>query len=243
MKAAPSIDPKEVAKFSALAADWWNPNGKMAPLHRFNPVRLAFIRETAESHFGRSGDRPFAGLSLLDIGCGGGLLSEPMSVLGFKVTGIDASEENVGIAKVHAAESNVDVGYIPATADELVAKAFGYDVILNMEVIEHVTDPAEYMRASTALVKPGGLIFVASLNKTLKSLLLAKLGAEYVLRWLPVGSHDWNRFVPPDTVCKILEEAGLKVMKKQGIIFNPIAWSWERSADTDVNYIVVAARP
>ena len=243
MKAAPSIDPKEVAKFSALAADWWNPNGKMAPLHRFNPVRLAFIRETAQNHFGRSGERPFSGLSLLDIGCGGGLLSEPMSALGFKVTGVDASEKNIGIAKTHAAESNVDIGYIQTTAEELVAKRQGYDVILNMEVIEHVTAPAEYLRASAELVKPGGLIFVASLNKTLKSLLLAKLGAEYVLRWLPVGSHDWNRFVSPDSVCKTLEETGLKLMKIQGIVFNPTTWSWRRSTDTDVNYMVVAARP
>ncbi len=243
MKAAPSIDPTEVAKFSALAADWWNPNGKMAPLHRFNPVRLAFIRKTAETHFGRSGDRPFAGLSLLDIGCGGGLLSEPMSALGFKVTGIDASAENIGIAKAHAAASHVDADYTVTTAEELTAEGWGYDVILNMEVIEHVTDPEGYMRESAKLVKPGGLIFVASLNKTLKSLLLAKLGAEYVLRWLPVGSHDWDRFVSPDAVCKALEDTSLKIMKTKGIVFDPIARNWNLSADTDVNYIVVATRP
>jgi 2-polyprenyl-6-hydroxyphenyl methylase/3-demethylubiquinone-9 3-methyltransferase len=242
MTDAPSIDPGEVAKFSAMAAEWWDPAGKFAPLHKFNPVRLGFIRDTAGAHFGRQGLKPFQGLALLDIGCGGGLLSEPMSRLGFAVLGADASEKNVKTAAAHAASSGVEIDYRVATAESLAEDGHAFDVVLNMEVIEHVADLPGYLRACTRLVKPGGLMFVASLNKTLKSLALAKIAAEYVLRWLPPGTHDWNRFVEPKRLHAMLEEAGLKVLKTQGVVFNPLAWDWQLSRDTDVNYMVVAGR-
>jgi 2-polyprenyl-6-hydroxyphenyl methylase / 3-demethylubiquinone-9 3-methyltransferase len=242
MKDAPSVDPAEIAKFSAMAAEWWNPEGKFAPLHRFNPVRLAFIRDTCAAHFGRECRIPFGGLTLLDIGCGGGLLAEPMARLGFGVTGVDASEKNIKTASVHAVASEVGIAYKVGSAEELAGLGIAYDVVLNMEVIEHVADLPGYIRACAALIKPGGLMFVASLNKTLKSLLLAKIGAEYILRWLPVGTHDWERFVPPAKLCALLEETGFKTLKTQGVSFDPLNWMWRLSADTDVNYMMVAER-
>jgi len=242
MTDAPSIDPAEVAKFSALAAEWWDPAGKFAPLHKFNPVRLGFIRDTASAHFGRQGLKPFQGLTLLDIGCGGGLLSEPMCRLGFAVLGADASEKNVKTAAAHAFATGIEIDYRVATAESLAAEGRAFDVVLNMEVIEHVADLPGYLRACTRLVKPGGLTFVASLNKTLKSLALAKIAAEYVLRWLPPGTHDWNRFVEPRRLHAMLEEAGLKILKTQGVVFDPLAWNWRLSSDTGVNYMVVAGK-
>ncbi len=242
MTDAPSIDPAEVAKFSALAAEWWDPAGKFAPLHRFNPVRLGYIRETAAAHFGRQGLKPFEGLALLDIGCGGGLLSEPMARLGFTVLGADASEKNVKTAATHAAGAGLAVDYRATTAESLAAEGAAFDVVLNMEVVEHVADLPGYLRACAKLVKPGGLMFVATLNKTLKSLVLAKYGAEYVLRWLPPGSHDWNRFVEPERLQKMLKDSGLSILKTQGVIFDPLAWAWKLSSDTDVNYMVVAGK-
>ena len=239
-----SIDPAEVAKFSAIAAEWWDPAGKFAPLHKFNPVRLAFIRQEAAAHFGRDGRalRPFEGLSLLDIGCGGGLLSEPMARLGFHVTGADASERNIGTAQAHAAQSDLKIDYRATAAEVLVAEGHSFDVVLNMEVVEHVADVTAYLNACTALVKPGGLTFVATLNKTLKSLALAKIGAEYVLGWLPRGTHDWNRFIPPEELEKSLEELGLNILKRQGVSFDPLGWDWKLSSDVDVNYMIVAKR-
>lgn len=237
-----SIDPAEVAKFSAMAAEWWDPAGKFAPLHKFNPVRLQFIRETAAKHFGRTGLRPFDGLTLLDIGCGGGLLAEPMTRLGFAVTGADASEKNVKTAMTHAAASGLGIDYRVTTAESLAQAGLQFDVVLNMEVVEHVADLPGYLNACGRLVKPGGLMFVATLNKTLKSLALAKIGVEYVLRWLPPGTHDWNRFVEPDRLIGLLKDAGLSVKQTQGVSFNPISWSWSLSDDTDVNYMVVAGR-
>ncbi len=240
----PSVDPAEVAKFSAIAAEWWDPAGKFAPLHKFNPVRLDFIRREAASHFGRDvrSLRPFEGLSLLDIGCGGGLLSEPMARLGFSVTGADASERNIGTAKAHAAQSGLGIDYRATTAEELAAGGGGFDIVLNMEVVEHVADVGAYLAACTALVKPGGITFVATMNKTLKSLALAKIGAEYILGWLPRGTHDWNRFIPPTELKATLEETGLSILKTQGVSFNPLAWDWKLSSDVDVNYMVVAKR-
>jgi 2-polyprenyl-6-hydroxyphenyl methylase/3-demethylubiquinone-9 3-methyltransferase len=223
-----SLDPAEVAKFSALAAEWWDPQGKFAPLHKFNPVRLDFIRREVAAHFGRNARslKPFEGLSLLDIGCGGGLLSEPMARLGFAVTGADASERNIGTARLHAAESGVAVAYRAATAEALAEEGLAFDVVLNMEVVEHVADVGAYLSACAGLLKPGGITLVATLNKTLKSLALAKIGAEYVLGWLPRGTHDWDRFIPPT----------------QGVSFDPLAWDWKLSGDVDVNYMVVATR-
>jgi len=239
-----SIDPAEVAKFSAMAAEWWDPQGKFAPLHRFNPVRLAFIRAEAAAHFGRDARslRPFEGLTLLDIGCGGGLLSEPMARLGFAVTGADASDRNIGTASAHAAQSGLAIAYRATSAEALAAEGAKFDVVLNMEVVEHVADVPAYLAACTAMVKPGGLTMVATLNKTLKSLALAKIGAEYVLNWLPRGTHDWNRFIPPAELQKSLEESGLTIMKTQGVSFDPLNWDWRLSSDMDVNYMVVARR-
>jgi 2-polyprenyl-6-hydroxyphenyl methylase/3-demethylubiquinone-9 3-methyltransferase len=233
-----------VAKFSAIAAEWWDPAGKFAPLHKFNPVRLGFIRTQAANHFGRDARslRPFEGLSLLDIGCGGGLLSEPMARLGFAVTGADASDRNIGTARAHAAQSGLKIDYRATSAEALVAEGRAFDAVLNMEVVEHVADVPAYLAACTALVKPGGLTFVATLNKTLKSLALAKIGAEYVLNWLPRGTHDWNRFIPPAELEKSLEETGLTILKRQGVSFDPLGWDWKLSPDVDVNYMIVAQR-
>jgi 2-polyprenyl-6-hydroxyphenyl methylase/3-demethylubiquinone-9 3-methyltransferase len=246
MKAQPvpmsdsTVDAAEVAKFSAMAAEWWDPTGKFAPLHKFNPVRLQFIRDTVAAHYGRTGIKPFQGLNLLDIGCGGGLLCEPMSRLGFAVTGVDPSEKNIGTAQAHA--GGLPIAYRAAAAETLVAEGAGFDVVLNMEVVEHVADLRAYLMACARLVKPGGLMIVATLNRTLKSLALAKIGAEYVLRWLPPGTHDWNKFVAPAELKRLLEGVGLNPLKTQGVAFDPLTWDWRLSSDTDVNYMVVAGR-
>jgi 2-polyprenyl-6-hydroxyphenyl methylase/3-demethylubiquinone-9 3-methyltransferase len=241
---AGSVDPAEIAKFAAMAAQWWDPAGKFAPLHKFNPVRLSFIRDQAAAHYGRDcrSVRPFDGLSLLDIGCGGGLLSEPMSRLGFAVTGADASEKNIGTAKAHAAQTGLAIDYRATTAEALAAQGLQFDVVLNMEVVEHVADVPAYLAACTQLVKPGGLMFVATLNKTLKSLALAKIGAEYVLNWLPHGTHDWNRFIAPSELQAVLEKTGLTILKTQGVSFDPLRWDWRLSDDVDVNYMLIARR-
>jgi 2-polyprenyl-6-hydroxyphenyl methylase/3-demethylubiquinone-9 3-methyltransferase len=244
MSGVSTIDPAEVAKFSAMAAEWWDPTGKFAPLHKFNPVRLSFIKAEAAAHFDRDARaiQPFEGLTLLDIGCGGGLLSEPMARLGFAVTGADASERNIGTASAHAAQSGLAIDYRATTAEALAAEGLQFDIVLNMEVVEHVADVTAYLGACARLVKPGGITLVATMNKTLKSLALAKIGAEYVLGWLPRGTHDWSRFIPPAELRAALEEAGLTVTKTQGVSFNPVAWDWFLSNDVDVNYMVVAKR-
>jgi 2-polyprenyl-6-hydroxyphenyl methylase/3-demethylubiquinone-9 3-methyltransferase len=239
-----SIDPKEIAKFSAMADAWWDPAGKFAPLHKFNPVRLGFIRDTAAAHFGRDARalKPFEGLKLLDIGCGGGLLSEPMARLGFTVTGVDAAGKNVKTAEAHARGQNLDLSYRATTAEQLEIEGAAFDVILNMEVVEHVADLGEFLRACADLLAPNGIMFVATINKTLKSLALAKIGAEYVLGWVPKGTHDWNRFVPPALLRAILEDNHLKILKTQGVSFDPLGWDWRLSRDTDVNYMMVAQK-
>lgn len=241
---SPSVDKREVERFAQLAAEWWNPKGKFRPLHLFNPVRLAFIRSAAAEHFGRDARalRPFGALSLLDIGCGGGLLSEPMARMGFQVTGVDASEKNVRTAAAHAQEQNLAVQYRTGTAEALGFEGCGYDVVLNMEVVEHVANVPDFLHACAGLINPGGLMFVATLNRTLKSLMLAKFGAEYVLRWLPAGTHDWHRFLTPAELRARLEGSGLKVIRTQGIVFDPLRWDWRLSTDTDVNYVIVATR-
>jgi 2-polyprenyl-6-hydroxyphenyl methylase/3-demethylubiquinone-9 3-methyltransferase len=245
MAATSSIDPAEVERFSRIAAEWWDPHGKFAPLHKFNPVRLAFIRDQALYRFGRDGAqrRPFEGLRLLDIGCGGGLLSEPMTRLGFRVTGVDASERNIATAATHAAEQGLSIDYRASTAEALVeAGEAPFDVILNMEVIEHVADPGEYLRTCAALMKPGGLMIVATLNRTLKALALAKVGAEYVLRWLPAGTHDWNKFLKPNEIRDFLAQAPVVVDGPFGVVFNPLTGRWTESTDTDVNYMMTVVR-
>jgi len=242
--AAASVDPAEIEKFSKMAAEWWDPAGKFAPLHKFNPIRLKFIRDTVAAHFSREVKslRPFEGLKLLDIGCGGGLLSEPMARMGFQVTGVDPSEKNIGTAMTHAAETGVIVDYRASDAEALVAGGRTFDVVLNMEVVEHVADLRGYLGSCAGLIAPGGLMFVATINKTLKALALAKVAAEYILGWLPPGTHDWNKFVEPHKLRAMLEDAGLNMLKTQGIAFDPLGWDWHLSRDTDVNYMVVAAK-
>ena len=239
-----SIDPAEVERFSKIAAEWWDPKGKFAPLHKFNPVRLGFIRDQALHRFGRDpkARRPFEGLRLLDIGCGGGLLSEPMSRLGFAVTGVDASERNIGTASAHAAQVGVDVDYRCSTAEDLLAAGERFDLILNMEVIEHVADPGQFLRDCAAMLQPGGLMIVATLNRTLKAFALAKVGAEYVLRWLPAGTHDWNKFLKPEELRGFLFDQPLAVDGPYGVVFDPLSGRWSQSHDADVNYLMTVVR-
>jgi len=244
-QARSSIDPAEVERFSRIAAEWWDPKGKFAPLHKFNPVRLGFIREQALHRFGRDpkARRPFEGLRLLDIGCGGGLLCEPTSRLGFQVVGVDASERNIGTASAHAAEQGLAIDYRASTAEALVeAGEPAFDLILNMEVIEHVADPGEFLRSCAQLLAPGGLMIVATLNRTLKALALAKVGAEYVLRWLPAGTHDWSKFLKPDEVRGFLAQESLAVDGPFGVAYEPLSGRWSQSHDTDVNYMMTVAR-
>ena len=243
--AASTIDPDDVARFSAMAAEWWDENGKFKPLHKFNPVRLAYIREKALERFARDGAarRPFEGLRLLDIGCGGGLLSEPMARLGFAVTGADASEKNIGTARAHAAEQGLAIDYRATTAEALAEAGETFDVILNMEVVEHVADVKLFMASCAKMLRPGGMMIVATLNRTFKAWALAIVGAEYVLGWLPRGTHDWAKFLTPGELRAALEAGGLDVSDLTGVTYNPIADRWSRSSDTGVNYLVLATRP
>jgi len=240
-----SIDPAEVERFSRIAAEWWDPHGKFAPLHKFNPTRLTFIRDQAAARFGRDpkARQPFEGLRLLDIGCGGGLLSEPMTRLGFAVTGADASARNIGTASTHAAEQGLEIDYRATTAEQLLADGAGpFDVVLNMEVIEHVADPGEFLRTTAKLLAPGGLMIVATLNRTLKALALAKIGAEYVLRWVPAGTHDWRKFLTPQELRGFLEGHPFDIEGPFGVTYNPLTGKWGPSSDADVNYMMTVAR-
>lgn len=241
-----SIDAAEVERFSRLAAEWWDPKGKFAPLHKFNPVRLGFIRDRVLARFGRdpSARLPFEGLRLLDIGCGGGLLCEPMTRLGFVVTGVDASERNIGTARAHAEQAGLTIDYRASTAEALEAAGEApFDVILNMEVIEHVADPADYLRTCARLLAPGGLMIVATMNRTLKAFALAKVGAEYVLRWVPAGTHDWNKFLKPEEIRGFLDGQPLEIQGPFGVTFSPLTGKWSQSADADVNYMMTVTRP
>lgn len=243
---ASSIDPADVARFSAIAEGWWDPNGKFAPLHRFNPVRLDFIREQALARFGRDpkARAPFEGLRLLDIGCGGGLLCEPMTRLGFIVTGVDASERNIEVARAHAEAMGLDIDYRASTAEALLDEPSArFDLVLNMEVVEHVAEPGQYLRDCARLVEPGGLMIVATLNRTLKALALAKIGAEYMLRWLPPETHDWRKFLKPDEIRGFLDGEPVEVEGPFGVVFSPLTGRWSRSADADINYMMTVARP
>lgn len=241
---AGSVDPGEIEKFSALADEWWDTAGRFRPLHKLNPVRLAYIRQRALAHFSRNEVllRPFDGLSLLDIGCGGGLLSEPLARLGFAVTGADPSQANISSATQHARGAGLAIDYHCTTAEELAASGNRFDVIVGMEVVEHVADIDAFLGSCAALVRPGGLLFLATINKTIKSLALAKLVAEYVLGWIPAGTHDWAKFVPPARLRAALTGSDFAVLDTQGIAFNPIGWDWRLSTDTNVNYMLAAAR-
>ncbi len=240
-----TIDSGEVERFSALAAEWWNPNGKFRPLHKFNPVRLSYIRDRIAERFGRDphAARPFEGLRILDIGCGGGLLCEPMARLGAQVVGADASATNIEVAKLHAAESGVGIDYRATTAEDLADAGEKFDVVLNMEVVEHVSDIGLFIDKCGEMVSPGGIMFVATINRTLKALGLAIIGAEYVLRWLPRGTHQFGKLVRPDELESALAAAGLGVIDRTGVVYNPLADRWQKSKDMDVNYMVLAERP
>ena len=241
---ASTVDAAEIARFSAMAAEWWNPNGKFKPLHRFNPVRVGYLRDRLAAHFGRDPlNAPLAGLSLLDVGCGGGLLAEPLTRLGAAVTGIDASGPGLMAAKLHAEQMGLAIDYRETTVEELAASGARYDVVLNMEVIEHVADRPAFLAASAAALKPGGLMVVATLNRTAKSYALAIVGAEYVLGWLPRGTHEWKKFVTPDELRAELAAAGLGVEETTGVSYNPISDRWSLSRDCGVNYMMVAAKP
>jgi 2-polyprenyl-6-hydroxyphenyl methylase/3-demethylubiquinone-9 3-methyltransferase len=239
-----SIDAAEVEKFARLAAEWWDPKGKFRPLHVFNPVRLKYIRGLVAEHFGRDARslKPFVGLSLLDMGCGGGLLSEPMARMGFTVLGADASEKNVKTAATHAAGAGLALDYRAVTAETLAAENARFDVILNMEVVEHVADLRGFLQSCADMLKPGGLMLVATLNRTLKSLALAKIGAEYVLRWLPAGTHDWSKFLKPEELRGFLADRDVTVDGPFGVVFDPLSGRWSQSHDTDVNYMMTVAR-
>ena len=231
-----TINKKEIEKFSKIASEWWNPNGKFKPLHKFNPIRIKYIKENIIHNFKiNSENKPLKKIKILDIGCGGGLLSEPMCRLGAEVVGIDASKKNIEIAKIHAKENNLKINYMCATPEILKNQKF--DVILNMEIVEHVEDVSFFMKKSSELLKKNGLMFVATLNRTLKSYLFAIIGAEYFLRWLPVGTHDWNKFVRPDELIKIAETNDLKLEKLDGVNFNLLTNQWSLDTDNSVNYI------
>jgi len=239
-----TASPEEIAKFSAMADTWWDPSGDFQPLHKFNPSRIRFIRDRMAAHFGREigVPTPFKGLSLIDIGCGGGLIAEPMARLGFTVTGIDAAEKNVGVARVHAERSELDITYEVATPEELTARGKTYDVVLALEVVEHVTDVDAFLKAAAELLAPGGALIAATLNRTLKSLVTAKIGAEYILRWLPPGTHDWRKFVRPSELTASLRLGGLTVTELAGMSYDLFTDTWRASKDLDVNYMALAVR-
>ena len=233
-----SVNKKEIEKFSKMAAEWWDPSGKFKPLHKFNPIRIKYIKENIINSFKlKTKKKPLDKINILDIGCGGGLLSEPMTRLGANVTGIDASNKNISVAKLHAKKNNLKINYLCSSPEKLkIQKKF--DVILNMEIIEHVEDINFFMNSCSKLLKKNGLMFVATLNKTLKSYMFAIIGAEYVLRWLPIGTHDWEKFVKPEDLKKILSKNNLKLEKLDGMNFNIIKDEWSLSSDTSINYIV-----
>jgi 2-polyprenyl-6-hydroxyphenyl methylase / 3-demethylubiquinone-9 3-methyltransferase len=240
----PSLDPTEVEKFSKLAAEWWNPKGKMSVLHVFNPVRLDYIKEQVTARLARDPllRTPFEGLRVLDIGCGGGLLCEPMARLGARVVGVDPSEKNIKTATVHAQEMELEIDYRVGTAESLAVAGETFDVILNMEVIEHVLDPAAFAATCCSMLRPNGLMFVATLNRTAKSFALAIVGAEYVLGWLPKGTHQWEKFVTPGELKSWMATGGANVVAETGVTYHPLANAWRRSRDMAVNYMVLAEK-
>jgi 2-polyprenyl-6-hydroxyphenyl methylase/3-demethylubiquinone-9 3-methyltransferase len=239
-----SVDDAEVERFSALSAEWWDPRGKMAPLHKFNPVRLGYIRDRAADRFGRDVKNLdcLKGLRFLDIGCGGGILSEPLARLGAAMVGADPSATNIEAASHHAEQSRLSIDYRQTTAEELAEAGERFDIVLAMEVVEHVADVRLFVESCASMVKPGGLMIAATLNRTIKSFALAIVGAEYILRWLPVGSHQWDKFVTPNELEIAMEQGGLRVIDEQGVIYNILADRWQLSSDTDVNYMLTAER-
>ena len=232
-----TVNKKEIEKFSKMAEEWWDVEGKFKPLHKFNPIRIKYIKDSIIENFKLQNNEklPLKGINLLDIGCGGGLLSEPMSRLGATVTGIDASEKNIEIAKIHAKKSKLNINYICSSPEKI--KKDKFDVILNMEIVEHVDNVDLFLKSSTNLLNDNGLMFVATINKTLKSYLFAIIGAEYVLRWLPIGTHEWEKFIKPEILQNTLSKFNLKLIKTDGLKYNPILDRWSLNKDTSVNYI------
>jgi 2-polyprenyl-6-hydroxyphenyl methylase / 3-demethylubiquinone-9 3-methyltransferase len=237
-----SINKKEIEKFSKIAEEWWNPQGKFKPLHIFNPIRIKYLKENIVKDLGiKLSKKPLKNIKILDIGCGGGLLSEPMSRLGANVVGIDASEKNIQVARIHAKKSGLKINYRVASPETFKTKS-KFDVILNMEIVEHVEDIDFFIQQSSKLLKKDGLMFVATLNKTLKSYVFAIIGAEYILKWLPIGTHDWEKFVKPSDLINFLKKNNLKFRKLDGMKFNPLNNNWTISKDASVNYIIKAQK-
>jgi 2-polyprenyl-6-hydroxyphenyl methylase/3-demethylubiquinone-9 3-methyltransferase len=236
-----TIDPAEIERFSRIAEEWWNPAGKFAPLHRLNPVRIGYIRDRAAAHWKRDplSGMPLHGLSLLDIGCGGGLLSEPMARLGARVTGVDAAARNIGVAALHAEKQGLDIDYRQGTAEALARSGVQFDIVLALEIVEHVADVELFLKSCGRMVKPGGLLFLSTLNRTAKAWVLAIAGAEYVLGWLPRGTHDWKKFLKPSEVVNGLRAGGIEAQEIVGVVYSPLsrAWSLNRG-DLDVNYML-----
>ncbi|MFT7027602.1 MAG: 2-polyprenyl-6-hydroxyphenyl methylase/3-demethylubiquinone-9 3-methyltransferase [Paracoccaceae bacterium] len=240
-----TVDPAEVAKFEAMADQWWDPDGKFKPLHMLNPCRLGYIVDQIAAEFGRdpAAPLPFKGLRLLDIGCGGGLLAEPMARLGAEVVGADAAPRNIPVAQIHAEQSGLTIDYRHITAEALAAAGEQFDVVLNMEVVEHVADPLGFLTACHDLLKPGGLMVCSTINRNAKSFAMAIIGAEWVMRWLPKGTHQWEKFITPDELKDLLRRAGLDPVDAKGFVFNPLGWSWSISArDLSVNYVTASVR-
>lgn len=244
-EARTTIDQSEVDRFSAMAAEWWDPTGKFKPLHKINPVRLTYIRDQVSAHFGRDpkGHRPLEGLRILDIGCGGGLLSEPVARMGGDVLGADASEKNIKIAMTHAGQTGVTVDYRAVTAEALAEAGETFDVVLNMEVVEHVADVDFFLTTCASMVRPGGLMLVSTINRTFKAAALAIVGAEYVLQWLPRGTHQYEKLVRPEEIEAPVSKSGMQVVEMKGVFFNPLQNQWNLSSDIDVNYMVLTRRP
>jgi 2-polyprenyl-6-hydroxyphenyl methylase/3-demethylubiquinone-9 3-methyltransferase len=241
-----TVDPSEIAKFEAMAAEWWDPEGKFKPLHMLNPCRLDYITTQIAGEFDRdlTSPRPFDGLRLLDIGCGGGLLSEPMARLGATVVGADAAEGNLPVARIHAEQSGLEIDYRHTTAEALAEAGEQFDVVLNMEVVEHVADPLSYLTATQQLLKPGGLEICSTINRNPKSFAVAIVGAEVIMRWLPRGTHEWSKFITPDELFDLLNKAGLTPVDRKGFVFNPISWNWSISdRDLSVNYVTASTKP
>jgi len=246
MSATQTVDPSEIAKFEAMAAEWWDLNGKFKPLHMMNPVRLDYITRQIAAEYGRdlSEPAPLRDLRILDIGCGGGLLCEPMARLGATVVGADAAGGNIPVARIHAEQSGLAIDYRHTTAEAMAASGEAFDVVLNMEVIEHVADPQAFLNACCGLLNPGGLHICSTINRTAKSFAMAIVGAEYVMRWLPRGTHEWSKFVTPDELFSLLETAGMAPVDRKGFVFNPASFTWAISdSDLAVNYVTAATRP